>query len=48
MNFEELIEMLSKGSETAVKTWESPGDELNSPKEYLDVQTLVEHVSFTR
>lgn len=48
MNFEELIEMLSKGFAIAVKTWESPGDELNSPKEYLDVQTLVEHVSFTR
>jgi hypothetical protein len=48
MNFEVPIETLSKDSEIAVTTWESPGEELNVLKEYLDVQTLVEHVSFTR
>lgn len=48
MNFEALIETLSKGSEIAVTTLESHGDELNAIKEYLDVQPLVEHVSFTR
>jgi hypothetical protein len=42
MNFEELIETLSKGSATAVTTLESHGDELNALKEYLYVQTPVE------
>ncbi len=42
MNFEELIETLSNGSAIAVKTWESPGEELIAPKEYLYVQTPVE------
>ena len=42
MNFEELIETLSKGSATAVTTLESHGEELNAVKEYLYVQTAVE------
>ena len=42
MNFEELIETLSKGSATAVTTLESNVAELNALKEYLYVQTPVE------
>ena len=42
MNFEELIETLSKGSATAVTTLESNVAELNAMKEYLHVQTPVE------
>lgn len=39
MNFEELIETLSKGSATAVTTLESNVADLNALKEYLYVQT---------
>jgi hypothetical protein len=39
MNFEELIDTLSKGSATAVTTLESNVAELNALKEYLYVQT---------
>lgn len=42
MNFEELIDTLSKGSATAVTTLESNVAELNALKEYLYVQTPVE------
>jgi len=42
MNFEELIETLSKGSATAVTTLESHVAELESLKEYLYAQTPVE------
>lgn len=42
MDFEELIETLSKGSATAVTTLESNVAELNALKEYLYVQTPVE------
>ncbi len=42
MDFEELIETLSKGSATAVTTLESNVAELNVLKEYLYVQTPVE------
>ena len=42
MNFEELIQTLSKGSATAVTTLESHVAELEALKEYLYVQTPVE------
>ena len=42
MDFEELIETLSKGSATAVTTLESNVADLNALKEYLYVQTPVE------
>jgi len=42
MNFEELIETLSKGSATAVTTLESLVAELEALKAYLYVQTPVE------
>ena len=42
MNFEELIETLSKGSATAVTTLESKVAESDALKEYLYVQTPVE------
>jgi len=42
MNFEELIETLSKGSATAVTTLESHIAELEALKAYLYVQTPVE------
>jgi|GEM_PF-2160772 len=42
MNFEELIETLSKGSATAVTTLESNTAELEGLKAYLYVQTPVE------
>ena len=42
MNFEELIETLSKGSATAVTTLESHVAELEALKTYLYVQTPVE------
>ena len=42
MDFEELIEALSKGSATAVTTLESNVADLNALKEYLYVQTPVE------
>lgn len=42
MNFEELIETLSKGSATAVTTLESNVADLNALRKYLYVQTPVE------
>ena len=42
MDFEELIETLSKGSATAVTTLESNVADLNALKAYLYVQTPVE------
>ena len=42
MNFEELIETLSKGSAAAVTTLESNVAELNALNEYLYVQTPIE------
>ena len=42
MNFEELIETLSKESATAVTTLESNVADLNAMKEYLYLQTPVE------
>jgi len=42
MNFEELIEMLSKDSAPVVTKLESHGEELIAAKEYLYVQTPVE------
>jgi len=42
MDFEELIETLSRGSATAVTTLESNVAELNAIKEYLYVETPVE------
>jgi DNA phosphorothioation-dependent restriction protein DptF len=42
MNFETLVETLSKGSATAVTTLESSVAELNVLEEYLYVQTPVE------
>lgn len=42
MNFEELIETLSKGSATAVTTLERKVAESDALKEYLYVQTPVE------
>ena len=42
MNFEELIETLSKGSATAVTTLESHAADLEALKAYLYVQTSVE------
>ena len=38
MDFEDLIETLSKGSASAVTTLESKVAELNALKEYLGVQ----------